>query len=403
MRTTLNIEDLLFISAPNGGGLFHAHRHLLMPLTNEDTTGISLSGEGIVWCVQSDGGRWFREVRQGALSTASAAEGPLDLHDVLSTADGNYAVFTETNRVVRLDHAFQVQESWSFGDEPDSAHVNCIAMHDGRLIASMFGAFATHRGYKGKTRRSGQVIDVRSGDVLIEKLSQPHSLVTVGEQLWLCSSEDRAVHVYDRNFRLERERTLPGYTRGLAVGQDFVYVGLSRSRNLESGDVGEFTSAVVAVLNRHSLEVVGYLPLPCNEIYDIRIAPSAEMVTDAMAATWVSERDVMSLAMARTRRSLEDVEEDLRNRDLTLRSTEDALAHAKRQLKDAEAYGRSEVVRLTAMVSAADEYAKNEVTRLTRLADENMASVMAQAAEERARLLQQASEDLTRMMEQVAT
>jgi uncharacterized protein (TIGR03032 family) len=374
LRTTLNIQDPLFISAPNGGGLFYAHRHLLMPLTNEDATGVTLSAEGIIWCVQSGGARSFREVRQGVLSSASAATGPLDLHDVLSTVDGIHAVFTETNQVVRLDDAFQVQESWSFGDEPDSAHVNCIVMHGGRLIASMFGAFTTHRGYKGQTRNAGRVIDVKSGEVLIEGLSQPHSLVTVGEQLWLCSSEDRVVRIYDRDFRLQRELALPGYTRGLAIGQDCVYVGLSRSRNLELAEIGEFTSAVVAILQRHSLDIVGYMPLPCNEIYDIRIAPSAEMVTDAMAATWVSERDASRDEIATLRGSLRDREE-------TLQSTKSELDHMTRQ----------------------EEYGRSELARISQLGEDNLARMMNDAAEERARLLQQAGDDLARMMEQVAT
>src|SRR6185437_14521633 len=91
------------------------------------------------------------------------------------------------------------------------------------------------------------------------------------------------------------------------------------------------------------------MPLPCHEIYDIGIAPSAEMVTDAMAATWVNERD-----------------EWIRQREEIHQSNEATLDH------------------------------------LTRTSANNLERMMEQAGEARARLLQQASEDLARMMEQVA-
>lgn len=290
MRTTLDLLDPLFVSAPNDGGLLYAHRHLLLPLLREDATGLAPTDNGLLWCVQTAGSPLLHEVRQGQFNSITLAAEPLDLHDVLVDVSGTYAVFTQTNEVVRLDEAFKVVERWSFGEEQDSAHVNCITVVDGRLIASMFGPFATHRGYKGLTRQAGRVVDVRTGEILINGLSQPHSLIHADDRLWLCSSEDRAVHIYDREYRLQRKIALPGYTRGLAVGSHGVYVGISRSRNLKSDEVGEFSSAVIAVLDRYSLDVTGYVPIPWNEIYDIRIAGTSDVVTDVMSSVWSFER-----------------------------------------------------------------------------------------------------------------
>jgi len=336
LRTTLNIQDPLFISAPNGGGLLYAHRHLLMPMTDEDATGLALTKGGLMWCVQAEGSRTFREIREGILSSAAVSQQPLDLHDVMVESDDIYAVFTETNQVVRLDQGYRVRESWSFGDEPDSAHVNCIAMYSGRLIASMFGPFTSHRGYKGETRRAGRVVDVRTGEPLIEGLSQPHSLVVVGEQLWLCSSEDRSVNVYDRNFRIQRQVSLSGYTRGLAVGKSSIYVGLSRSRNLKSGEVGDFTTAIVAVLDRESFNVIGYMPIPWNEIYDIRVAPSADLVADVMASTWMNERELSRAALEQSKQSLAETVQQLRDRDSDLEVAMDKLQRATQKAETAE-------------------------------------------------------------------
>jgi GT2 family glycosyltransferase/glycosyltransferase involved in cell wall biosynthesis len=290
LRTSLNIADPLFISAPNAGGLLFAEGNQLVPMLQEDATGLSLTADGLLWCVQTVDGALLRLATQGQVRTIALAIEPLDLHDVLVDGDGAYAVFTETNEVVRLDTTFQVVERWRFGDEPDSSHVNCIAVMGGRLLASMFGPFTTHRGYKGATRQAGRVIDVRTGEVLIDGLSQPHSLVAADDQLWLCSSEDRALHVYDHEYRLQRKVVLPGYARGLAVGANSVYAGISRSRNLKPGEAAEFPGAAVVVLDRHSLEITGDVPIPWNEIYDIRIAPSRAMAMDAMASVWAFER-----------------------------------------------------------------------------------------------------------------
>ena len=360
MRSTLNLPEPLFVSAPNGGGLLYAHRHLLMPLLDEDATGLSVTADGMLWCVQADGSRSLREIREGRLLATPLAQTPLDLHDVLRGPDGTFAVFTETNQVVRLDEAFQVCEQWRFGDEPDCAHVNCLAWHDGRLLASMFGDFAGHRGYKGQSRRAGRVVDVRSGDVLVDGLSQPHSLASADGRLWLCSSEDCELRVYDRDFRLERSVALPGYTRGLAVGEHGVYVGISRSRNLAAGDVGTFATAVVGVLDRQTLAVLGYVPMPWDEIYDIRLAPAGFPVPDVMAALWGHERkQVQALRVEH----------------------EHALAGAQARAAEAHAAWESEqVVRQAAEQQA---QAQGEAAREARAAWESE-QVVRQAAEQQA-------------------
>ncbi|HTC27295.1 glycosyltransferase, partial [Dyella sp.] len=301
-------------------GVLYVHRHLLLPLATEDATGLALVHDGLLWCVQTQPFNTIKEVRRGILRSTPLSSQPLDLHDVAAGPDGIYAVCTETNEVVHLDEGYRVLERWSFGAESDSAHVNCIAWFQGRLLASLFGSFVAHREYKGCTRSAGRVIDVRSGTPLIEGLSQPHSLVVAGEELWLCSSEDRSVEVYDSVFRRKRQLRLPGYTRGLAVGDACVYVGISRSRNAQEVEPGEFTSAVIAVLDRASLAVIGYMPMPCNEIYDIRIAPSVELVTDVMASLWARERaEQPKLIEAATRAVQRDAEDRLEQVSMLLR------------------------------------------------------------------------------------
>ncbi len=341
MRTTLDILDPLLVSAPNGGGLLYAYRQVLMPLHDEDATGLSVTADSLLWCTQGDGSRSLRGLKDGRLLSIPLAQTPLDLHDVLRTPDGLHLALTETNEVARLDDDFRIQQRWRLGGEPDSVHVNSIAWHGGRLIASMFGVFDTHRGYKGQTRKAGRVVDVHDGEVLIEGLSQPHSLVPVDGQLWLCSSEDCAVHIYDENFLLERELTLPGYTRGLAVGANGVYVGISRSRNLNSGDTDALSSASIIVLDRDSLEMTGQVPVPWNEIYDIRIVPADFPVAEAMAALWKFERGEKERARLDRERELSRTENKVAETLAAWQSEKDVRVSAEAQMQ-AQAEAASE-------------------------------------------------------------
>lgn len=406
MRTTLHIDDPLLISAPNNGGLLFAHRHLLMPLLHEDATGMAVTPDGLLWCVQTLDEPRLRYVRGGLLDTVKMDREPLDLHDILVDGEDIYAVFTQTNDVVRMDADFRIRQRWNFGSAADSAHVNCIALHNGRLIASMFGGFAEHRGYKGQTRGSGYVVDVESGQKLVEDLSQPHSLMVAGGMLWLCSSEDREMRVYDADFKLHRTLWFPGYTRGLALGPRHLYVGISRSRNLETADVGVFESAAIAVLDRESLQIIGYVPLPWNEIYDIRIAASIETVTDVMAATWQEERRIARAELDDARASWREEKETSR---VDLEDARAALHEEKErsrvELDDARAAWREEretvrVELLEARASCQKEIEANCVDL------EDMRAAFGQAladAEHRTLELEQsASADLERMMDQCA-
>ena len=393
MRTTLSVPDPLFVSSPNGGGLLFLHKQLLMPLMSEDASGLTPTADGLLWCVQTGDSRWLREVSDGRLRSIAVADSPPDLHDVLTTADGIYAVFTESNQVVHLDAEYRVVESWRFGDEPDSAHVNSMTIHNGRLVASMFGRFRTHRGYKGATRKAGLVVDVRTSQPLIEGLSQPHSLVSIGDELWLCSSEDQSVHVYDGNYQLKRVVSLPGYTRGLAMGRDHLYVGLSRSRNTTGSDVGEFDTAVIAVLDRGSLDVVGYVPLPHREIYDIRVAPSTLTVADVMAPLWAHERAQHATAQQAAVRELDEVQ--AAHRSVQVRAVHEfeqlqaahqlAQAEAARQLDEVQAALRSVQVRAVhefEQLQAAYQLAQAEAARQLEEVQVAHQSAQAEAARE---------------------
>ena len=233
------------------------------------STGICFGETAFVWALQDDGGRCLLESRNGSLRRIEISTGTVDIHDVLLAGGLMYLAATQDNAVMCLDGDYNCMEKWQLPGEEDSSHLNSVALYKGRLLASVFGRFTKHREYKEGTRGRGQIIDIRSGEVLLEGLSQPHSLTVDGDLLYFCCSQDKTLYAYDGQ-RFVSSVLLPGYARGVAIGENFIYVGLSLSRNVEP-EQHELASGAVAVIDRKTMAFTGVRKIPFREIYDLRI------------------------------------------------------------------------------------------------------------------------------------
>jgi GT2 family glycosyltransferase len=300
----LRNNEQLLVSSPNGGGIFLLDDGKVQRLSHVDTTGIAQTPAGLLWARQSDGGNRVRRVSATHWNSSMLHDGPLDLHDLLWHDGFIYAVSTDCNAVLKLDASLRELERWTLSEVPDSLHLNSICFLDGRLVASIFGRFEQHRGYKNATRGAGLVLDVVSGSVLVTGLSQPHSLKVQDGRLWLCDSEAHVLRVFD-NGKLVAEVDLQGYVRGLAFGRDDIYVGISRSRNDVSD---EARSASIVVLDRATLARRGSIDIPANEIYDICVlAGDTTGLDDAARAEamaeveWLMDQRAGAEAQSRTR------------------------------------------------------------------------------------------------------
>lgn len=286
------IKETLLLSAPNvDGGLFLVSGERSARLSFIPKTGIHLDHElGVVIACQDNGGNSCLVVSDAGSKAVRIDEGPLDLHDVTMINGRVYAAVTEFNSVVSWDSEWRRTEEWALPGERDAAHLNSITMYQGRLLASIFGRFSTHREYKNRTRGAGEVIDVRTGETYITGLSQPHSLTVDEGLLYLCSSEDKQLRVYRGDQMLDC-LDLPGYTRGLAVGEHALYVGLSRSRNVPVAE-GEEGGAGVCVINKKSMKVEGIVRLSCSEVYDIRLLGGAAWILPGVidVEDWTSRK-----------------------------------------------------------------------------------------------------------------
>jgi len=264
------LSDQLLVSSPNNGGLFALADGRLVHLSSSDGTGLVRASGRIFRALQVGGANSFGIFDKHGFERVQLAEEPLDIHDLLYANGKTFVACTQLNCVIELDGDFKETNRWTFPGEPDSVHLNCLCIYKGRLLVSLFGNFAVHRGYKGNTEGLGEVRDVLSGATIISGLSQPHTLCVAGDDLMLCNSESGEVLVY-RDDVCVRRIHVGGYVRGLAIGTDHLYVGVSISRNA-AADAGKVIGvAEVVVVERNSGHVVARHPVPAREIYDIRI------------------------------------------------------------------------------------------------------------------------------------
>ena len=263
----------LLISCPNNGGLFLHHQGSTYKLDGLDTTGFMVHGSQMLRALQPARLVQYGDTQRGGVTSGADFD---DIHDVLIEGEFRYVVKTDSNEIIKLDKQGQEKQRWTLPGERDSWHVNCLTRWNKRLVFSAFGDLRLHKEYKKKSRDRGFVQDLDTGEKLITGLSQPHSLVVAGDKLLLANSENFEIREYDGSGNLLRSKEFDGYTRGIFLHESVLYVGLSRSRNV---DLGPIAYAVVVALDGESWEELDRAPLPTNEIFSIQRVDDAAMLT----------------------------------------------------------------------------------------------------------------------------
>jgi hypothetical protein len=114
----------------------------------------------------------------------------------------------------------------------DSLHVNSLCVHQGRIVASIFGENWRDFPVGSST---GAVIDIEDGRGLWTSLAQPHTLVTDGPDLYVLGSFSGTVERLCPDGGGEVCASYPGYLRGLAFFEEGALVGVSGRRKRSRG------------------------------------------------------------------------------------------------------------------------------------------------------------------------
>jgi GT2 family glycosyltransferase len=258
-----NFFSGLLVSSPNKGGLFLVNERKVYKLDNFSTTGLGRSDQHLVRGVQP---ATLLIHGEQTLEVSDQAVKFHDIHDALIFDNYIYIVATTGNEIIKLSLNGVEEHRWVFPGANDSLHINCLAVWNDAVVFSAFGAFSEHRGYKGNSQGSGYVQGLSSGRHLITGLSQPHSLTAFGKNLLIANSEKQELCEYSPSGELIRSKVLDGYARGICAGDKYIYVGLSKSRNIS--DVG-LEMATLVCLDVDSWQELDRVQIESDEIYSV--------------------------------------------------------------------------------------------------------------------------------------
>ena len=192
-------------------------------------------------------------------------------HDLVWDGDTFVAVSTLSNSVLWISAGGDIVRTLQVEGDGDSWHLNSLSIGEGKLVASAFGRFSRHRGWSnGNAAGAGIVFDLESGEDLVRGLDCPHDPRLV-DGLWLvCNSGRKELLAADAaDGRIVRRLELEGWTRGLEVGDDVLYVGESANRAEPSAE----QLASLVLIDRRTWDVVDRVPLPCQEVFDVIRVP----------------------------------------------------------------------------------------------------------------------------------
>ena len=274
----LNIDTInLLVSCPNiDGGFVQIKKGKSHKIDTSGTTGLCYFNNKLIRSIQNADFAEFLVYNDDNSYISIIHRELRDIHDLLVFNDLLYVVSTGTNEVVALDASYKIQKRYKFDGEGDAWHLNCLVLINDRVCVSAFCNFKEHYNYKGKTLNSGFLLDIESEMILIDKLSQPHSPKFDGEHLYICDSEKKSLKKFDVKNNLINEISFGSYTRGICIDGNNLYVGLSKSRNIDDNS----EEAQILVLDKNSFDILGKILIPSSEIYNIELFDKQELLAN---------------------------------------------------------------------------------------------------------------------------
>jgi hypothetical protein len=167
-----------------------------------------------------------------ALMTSYSFQIAHDIHSLCWLNGNLYVVSSGTDEVVEV----RMKGHEVLSEEPflrfaphlprgDMHHLNGICVHDRTLVLSGFGP---RDGATWSSASDGFVMDIRRREVMAPNLQQPHTPTSYGSHVAFCESRRMNMGLTGRPMR----RQLPGYTRGICVAGDDLFVATSVARTI---------------------------------------------------------------------------------------------------------------------------------------------------------------------------
>lgn len=218
--------------------------------------------------------------------------GEVDTHDLAWGKDGLWAINTLLSSMALTDEHSDFESQWrpSFISDmapEDRCHLNSMAMVDGQPeYVTAFGKVDTFEGWRENKVSGGIVMDVSSGEIVVEGLPMPHSpRVYDGKLYLLLSGTGELVCAEPETGGYEVVAQLPGFVRGMARCGDYLFVGLSKLRKTSStfaalpiSEDALFSGIVVVSLSEGRIVEHLKYETGVEEIYDVQVLPEGTAI-----------------------------------------------------------------------------------------------------------------------------
>ena len=209
-------------------------------------------------------------------------------HEIAWVGDELWVVNTRFSCLCTLDPEYSFVPRWrppfiSALAAEDRCHLNGLAVAEGRVrYVTAHGRTDEREGWRPGKVDGGVLIDVPTGEIVVDGLAMPHSPRVYRDRVWLLHSGRGELVTVDVNTGdVTIVAQLPGYTRGLAFHGDYAFVGLSKIRETATfggvpiaDDLADRKCGVY-VIDIRTGATAAFLDFEagCEEIFDVQVLP----------------------------------------------------------------------------------------------------------------------------------
>jgi uncharacterized protein (TIGR03032 family) len=222
------------------------------------------------------------------IARSSLVTGNIHVHDMAWAGSELWIANTLFSCLCTLDDEHSFVPRWrppfvSALAAEDRCHLNGLAIDGGQpKYVTALAQTNEPQGWRRTKADSGCVLDVVSGEAVVNGLCMPHSPRIRDGKLWVLNSGLGELNLVDvASARTEVIDRVPSYTRGLSFAGQFAFVGLSRIREmavfggLPIGERPDELRCGVAVVDLVQGKSVAWFEFTTGieEVFDVKVLP----------------------------------------------------------------------------------------------------------------------------------
>lgn len=310
--------DILVTCCNNNPGLFRIKDNDVIKLSSQELRGITKKSENFYICSHNDKNIKKLYLKNNLILNISDSINN-DLHGLFFYKNKFYLADTYLDRIRIFDSGFdeinnfyfyepydifdekykkiinyldeneEVQEIFDYFHyneidnkliiRNDYFHINDLFIYGDYVYYTMFRDWSNINTIKDKTqigsgflkRKKIDDFSYEMGETIISGLSQPHSPIIYNDELYVCNSRKMEVLKVENGITKCIIKT-NGFTRGLCIDEENIYVGISKSiyrKSTKKSEQNLNTECMIKIYDKNSYEHKLDIVLEANEVYSI--------------------------------------------------------------------------------------------------------------------------------------